>query len=480
MTKKEFLDAMGGIDGKLIESVLDVERVENGDISIEEPMVLSQSKRPSIFKFVIGGAAGVALIFGIAVFVRSFNGITTLPNESDQSSESSYNSDSSVSSDDSLQSESSDNSSDIDIIDEEALSNTYLQSDDLPGYDLPFVSGEVTCEPVLAVRPNDSYLNIYDLYTSDTGLVICTHDASMNEHYFWVDRDGNELDHIVFDHEEMGDVIPDRDYPEGGAFRVPLEDGGNEIRFYQNGKLQKTVKLPYGHRSRLSDDKTKYLYINDEMDKLTLFDVEAEIDAASRTVADFGLDSPWTVQLVNVITPKLAAVTLIYVDEPHGFSGDEEVRTFLIGLPTLDIIQRLPDGAKLTALDNENFVMTKRDSKEIVRAVLENGELIEKERITSISPSSDAAKYFGYGNILLSPNKKVMLIREWEGSILRCRALSTDTMELLWEARLRGEDWLPTGFYTSAVITDDAEFYVLGMSTAGIEDKPLYRVSAKK
>lgn len=482
MTKREFLDAMGGIDSKLIESTLDDERLENKEISVEEPMVLSQSKRPSIFKYVIGGAAGIALVFGIAIFVRNFNNLTTsLPNETDQSAESSYSSDStdsSVSSDESSRSESFDDSS-ADVDYEEMLSNARLRYDNLSDFDLPYVSGDVTCETVLAARAEYEHVDVSELYATDRGLVISVFDHHLNKHYFSVDRDGNELDHAAYEYYLMNDNIPEFDYPEGDAFTFPLIDSGYELRFYQNGKLQKAVKLPSASRSSLSEDKTKYLYINDERDTLTLFDVDAEIDVATRTVESFGLDAPWTIQLVNMLTPKLAAVTLIYVDAPHGFSGEEEVRTFLISLPTLDVVQRLPDGATLRALDDNTFIMTKRDSREIVRAVLENGELIEKERISAISQGSDAAQYYNTGNILLSPNKKVMLIREWDGGDLRCRAFSTDNMQLLWEARLRGEDWLPTGFYTSAAITDDAEFYIFGDSLISKDDKPLYRISAK-
>lgn len=76
MTKDEFLDIMGEIDGKLIESALDISRMETVEIPYE---------RPPVLRYILGAAACVAAVFVTALAVRYFNGIAPLPSNTSES-----------------------------------------------------------------------------------------------------------------------------------------------------------------------------------------------------------------------------------------------------------------------------------------------------------------------------------------------------------------------------------------------------------
>lgn len=75
MTKDEFLDIMGEIDGKLIESTLDISRMETVEIPYE---------RPPVFRYILGAAACVA-VFVTVLAVRFFNGIAPPPSNTSES-----------------------------------------------------------------------------------------------------------------------------------------------------------------------------------------------------------------------------------------------------------------------------------------------------------------------------------------------------------------------------------------------------------
>lgn len=72
MTRDEFLDIMGGIDEKLIGSTLEVTRAE---------VIKPQRVRPSVWRYVMGAAACVAIL--VTVFAVGFlKGIPTQPDDS--------------------------------------------------------------------------------------------------------------------------------------------------------------------------------------------------------------------------------------------------------------------------------------------------------------------------------------------------------------------------------------------------------------
>lgn len=98
MTKDEFLDFMGEIDGKLIESALDISRMETVELPYE---------RPPVLRYIYGAAACLAA-FVTVLAVRFFNGISPLPSGGSESCFSSESSNAAESSSDS--SDSSDSS----------------------------------------------------------------------------------------------------------------------------------------------------------------------------------------------------------------------------------------------------------------------------------------------------------------------------------------------------------------------------------
>ncbi len=83
MTKDEFLDIMGGIDGGLIESVLDIPRMETVEMT---------RSRPNIFGYIACAAACAAAVLATALFVNYFNGIMPQPADGSENSFSSENS----------------------------------------------------------------------------------------------------------------------------------------------------------------------------------------------------------------------------------------------------------------------------------------------------------------------------------------------------------------------------------------------------
>ena len=76
MTRNEFLDIMGEIDGKLIESTLDISRMETVELPYE---------RPPVLRYILGAAACVAALFVTALAVKHFNGITPQPFDTSES-----------------------------------------------------------------------------------------------------------------------------------------------------------------------------------------------------------------------------------------------------------------------------------------------------------------------------------------------------------------------------------------------------------
>ncbi len=373
------------------------------------------------------------------------------------------------------------------VQDETVLAQIGLEKDDLSALDIQYATMGLECKALFAVPAPARGIDI-----TETGFVISlshnpgTPDVSYT-HYLWFDRDGNELDHVGFDLNAADGRIPDRDYPEKGFFETTsINDGISRALYFRNGTLQKTVQLPKCRRSDFSPDDLKYLCIDEERKNLILYDFETESAAAVLPVGEFGYDGAWVLDFVRVVTPGLATVTLLEFDENTAseYHGEENLRTYLLEFPTLKILQQLPDGAELTALDDGNFLVTKQADKirRVSRAKLEGGKLVETETDFTINETS---QFFDRANIILSPDKKVALLRDWidNQTTLRCRAVSTDDMQLLWECRVPGiSNGLITGGYTLAAITDDAVLYMFG-SDGFVDDngkRPLYRIGVAK
>lgn len=467
MRPEDFFEIIDGIDDDII---LDIP-----ELSAEKPTDIIRSKGTPFWTIALSAAClFCVLAVGIFVAVKLHNAqpIDSGSDSSDTSSgESSDGSDSSIS-------ETSDQNSNI--IDDDILSEIRLEKSDMPALDFLSSTDGLECKTLFNIRQYNGDSMFGRLYLTETGPVILVSSIGY-DHYFWTDRDGNELDHVAIDFDNGREEIPDRDYPEKGIFH---EDGS--VLYYRNGKLQKTVRLPECRRADFTPDQLQYLYIDPERNKLTLYDLETESDIKSVSLEDLGYAEPWVMEFVNVVTPKLATVTLLEYSEATEYHGGENLRTFLLELPTLNVVQQLPDDTKLIALDDENFLMIKREKREtknyrVSHAKLEDGEPTETE--TNFRVSNMTAYNNAMGScIIMSPDKKVALLREWETNneygdgYMICRAVATDTMQLLWECRLAGGDTIPTGFFTSAVITDDAKLYLIG-DTLGMQDyKPMYYI----
>lgn len=390
--------------------------------------------------------------------------------------------------------ENSDPAQNVDVQDEAVLKQVSLKRDVLAALDIKDATEGLECEALFGVPSrNDGNILIDGLDITETGFVISLSYYSPGsmpspesyDHYLWFDRGGNELDHVGFDLYGANAQIPDRDYPNNGFFTASsVLEGIVKALYFQNGTLQKTVQLPRCRRADFSPDHLKYLCIDMDRKNLILYDFETETAATVLPVEEFGYDDAWVLDFVRVVTPELATVTLLELDENTAseYHGDENLRTYLLELPTLKILQQLPDGAELTALDGGNFLMTKQTDKirRVSHAKLEDGKLVETETDFTINETS---QFFDRSNIILSPDKKVVLLRDWLHNDMRCRAVSVEDMQLLWECDIPGEsNGLISGGYTSAAITDDAVFYMFGEDHP-VElygNYPLYRIGMNK
>ncbi len=362
------------------------------------------------------------------------------------------------------------------VMDDAILDRIRLVKDPLSQLDLLKATEGLECKTVLAVQSSAGDHSIGGIYIIETGLAMWMSDYP-NYHYFWIDRDGNELDHVGFDFVDRKDRIPDRDYPGTGIFN-PSSTYGSGLYYYQNGRLKKNVTLPQCHRSDLIQENSQYLYIDPERENLTLYDIEKESAIKTLSAESFGLGNSWVIDFVHAVTPNLATVTLLEYDENNAieYNGSQNFRTFLLELPTLRTVQKLPDGTELIALDDNNFIMTEQEGKiRIVSlAKLDGEKLTETKTDLTIS---EVSQFFNSANIILSPNKKVALLRDWVndgGSYLRCRAISTDSMQVLWEFRASSESGILLG-YPPAAITDDAVLYMFN-EPGDNSDRLLYRV----
>lgn len=370
------------------------------------------------------------------------------------------------------------------VTDKNILDQVTLIKDGLPEFKPLYTTAGLNCKTLLGIRQSDGAPSVNSVYVTKTGAAIWLSDYP-NYHYVWIDADGNELDRVGFNFADKKDTIPDRDYPGTGIFN-PSSTYGSGLYYYQNGKLQKNVTLPKCHRADLIQENSQYLYIAPERENLTLYDLEKESAIKTLSAESFGLEgNSWVIDFVHVVTPNLATVTLLEYDTVKAgeYIGSENFCTFLLELPTLETVQKLPDATELTALDDNNFIMTKREGK--IRAVslakLDGDKLTETKTDLTIN---EVSQFFNSANIILSPNKKVALLRDWVnengkgGSSLRCRAVSTDTMQVLWELRASSESGISAG-YPPAAITDGAVLYMFS-APADSSDRLLYQCGVRK
>ncbi len=364
------------------------------------------------------------------------------------------------------------------VMDKDILSEVTLIKDGLPEFEPLYATDGVNCKTLLGIPNSDGGAAVYG---TKTGVAIRLSQYP-NYHYIWIDADGKELDRAVFNFVDENYSTPDRDYP-GTEIFVPSWAYGSSVYYYRDNKLQKNVALPKCHRADLIHENSQYLYIASDRESLTLYDLEKESAIKTIFAKSFGLGDSWVIDFVHAVTPDLATVTLLEFDPDKAgeYTGNENFRTFLLELPTLETVQKLPDATELTALDDNNFIMTKKEGK--IRTV--SLAKLDGEKLTEIKTDftiSEVSQFFNSSNIVLSPNKKVALLRDWVnekpklGSSMRCRAVSTNTMKVLWEVHASSESGISIG-YPSAVVTDDAVLYMFNSPTDG-SDRLLYRVSA--
>lgn len=473
MRSEELFEIIDGIDDDIILDVPEADVQRPIEIVVEN----SGGRRISFLKLALS-AACLVCVLAVGTFaavklrdvLRTESGSSD-PVISDDSSDSSSDSNSSDSSDP----QTSEPERDDYILDEKILNEMSLSKDELPELKLSGDTGGLEYTTLAAIRTPNGDPSVGGLCLTGTGPAIRLSEYP-NYHYFWLDNDGNELDHVGFNFYDQRGRIPDINYPGSDVFI-----SGGEVLYYSGGKLQKTVQLPQSHRGSISSDNSLYLYISPERNKLTLYDLELNAAIRELSVNDLGLSEPWVFDFVNTVTPKLATVTLLEYNENMAseYRGDENFRTFLLELPTLNVIQQLPDGTELTAIDDQLFIVTKQEGtvRRVSYAHLNSGKLVEMDTVHLLNEKSP---FFASGNIVLSPDKKTILLLDWADSYMRCRAVAlADNLPLLWEAHIPGENGFMSISHPYAAITDDAVMYIIGESWDN-GDKYLYRIGAKE
>lgn len=460
MTKSEFIDIMGEIDNRLIESVLDIETPYEDFFLSDRPQVMYTSgKRHSALKYAICAAACLAVVFGITLLMQHINKMQTAPpyESADPSADSLDKSGSYSESSDSTKYE---------------IQNTIkFEQDGLITPTIINSIGDVECKPLLRLTSDKNDASILRIFTKDDGFVIFT-ECSGNPRLFNFDRDGNShgIGSLTWDMKING--IMYNLYSDSRFFFVTE----TYDKFASVFNSYKMTDLPECHSGEPLFDEMKYLYIDKDRENLILYNIETNYNTASVSATYFNLGTVWILDRVNAVSPGLATVTLIksYGSGDSVNIGNEEYRTFLLELPTMKVIGQLPVNSEVIALDEENFLIaTKENSSfKISRAVLQDGKLVE-------SGTDPVTKNY-HPNIVLSPNKKIMLIREWMqddnfNDYMKCTAISTDDMQTIWEIGLEDSE-LKAGSYEPAAITDDAVLYLSGQ---GRENMPLYRIAPK-
>lgn len=481
MTKKEFIDIMGGIDKKLIESTLDIETPYEEFFTNERPQkVYVPRKNNGALKFSICAAACLAVVVGVTLILKNVNKTPVTPplTTLDSSDEILVSSD--ISSDSSSDSETfseSDPITSTTISDPGDMNELYIDREDLRDPTVISSTSSLECKTLFYLREAGEYGSpgLRNIFVRGDGIcVLVKSSLTDNDHLFMLDKDGSAsgVRHLRFDGSTY-DLSKDLRVNDNRVFTA----SHNFSEFGFNGaKTREMLSDLPDHKSSIQGfdimtDECLYLYIDPEREKLTLYNMETKTDIASILASDFDLGDSWVIDLVNVVSPELATVTLLNYDpnKASGYTGNENFRTYLVELPTLNIIQQLADDTEIMALDDENFLVAERalSGRRIYRAALENGKLFE------------TGEYFvncDYNaNVLLSPNKKVAVIRENTGAYnMRCTAVYADTLEQIWSIEF-SDDFI-TGFTKPAAVTDDAVLYL----SDGIEAQlPVYRISPK-
>lgn len=457
--------------------------------------VVVENRRTSLWKVALSAACLVCVLaVGTFAAVKLHDVLQTEsgssdPLTSDESSSSSSGSDSS---------ETSDQSSDPikEEQDPAILAQIRLEKNDLQKPEILNATEGLECDALFAVRGLNPNIWINDFCLTETGLSISMY--GYYNHFFRTDRNGNELDHVAFSIFEKDPKIPDRDYPGTGLFDFSL---GEMVWYSPNGNFQDPKVLPeYSRYLEFNSDLSQFLYIDGRDSGIGLYDIGLQSDIASLSAENIGFDyNSWI--KIHMLTPKLAAVTMFQDnqrpdDPPDKDYSDTPARTFLLELPTLTVIQQLPDNADIIALNDDNFLIAKLEGgiRRITRARFADGRLTETETETGLSVNCEKEsvfeKYTQY--YVLSPDKKVLLLRDYDCedpkvpsfSRTTFRAFSTDDMQLLWEFELPPGYERPMGAYTPAVISDDAQLYLFvetrdSSGKVYIGDVFLYRVRMK-
>ncbi len=389
------------------------------------------------------------------------------------------------------------------VQDEAILSQISLEKNVIPDIvrmpQIKYASDNLECKELFRFRSPQFNTVIDGINITETGFVISLSYNPVTPyipytHYLWFDRDGKELDHVAFDLNAADVRIPDRDYPENGFFITPFQSEIRKALYFQNGTLRKAVQLPQCYRSdysSFSSDKSQFLCIDGKQKNLILYDFKNDTAAMVLPVEKFGYDDPWRFEFVRIVTPELATVTLLEYDEKvmYEYHGVDKLRrhTYLLEFPTLNILQQLPDGSELTSLGDGNFLMTKqydKNSRSVFRAKLENGKIVDMEE-TGHRFKNEPSQFHDRSNIILSPNKKVVLFRYWEDGdndhYMTCYAASTDDMRQLWQCDVSlNTDGIDRISYMPAAITDDAVLYQFHFGYDNGEYYSVYRFGVNK
>lgn len=488
MTTKEFIDIMGCIDKRLIESTLDLETPYEELLTNDRPQkVYVSRKKNGALLFSVCAAACLAVVVGVTLILNKVNKTPVTPpfDVSDSSDAISASSDASsdISSENSSDSSSdqsggSGTSAESDPITSTAISDPgdtgelYIDREDLRDPTVISSTSGLECKTLFYLRAPGEYgsPSIRNIFVNRDGIFVLASDGQIgNDYLFDLDKDGNGYRHFKYDGSIYG-YSKDLSVNDNSLFTTT--HNFNEFGFYDAKTREMLSDLPSCYRADLLLDEKKYLYIDPERRDLVLYNIETKNNTASIAAVDFILGTDWVIDSVNAVSPELATVRLMKYDPDNasGYTGNEDFRTYLLELSTLKVIQQLSDDAEVMALDEGNFLVAERvqiehrNGRRVYRAKLENGNLVK------------TGEYYvncEYGaNVLLSPNKKIAVIRENTGAYnMRCTAVYADTLERIWSIEFSDE--YITGFTMSAAVTDDAVLYL----TDGIEGRiPVYRI----
>lgn len=478
MTKKEFIDIMGEIDKKLIESTLDIETPYEELFLNERPQqVYVPKKDHGALKFSVCAAACLAAVVGAALIIKNVNKTPVTP-PFDMSDSSDPISASSGDTSDVSSEVSSGSSSETVFVTSEIIpdpgdpNDLYIDRDNLHDPTILNSTNGLECKTLLYLRSPAAKASISGIYVNESEPCILAK-SSDRAYFFDLSKDGSSKGRDLRYSSTLDHLIKNNAYSDNTVFSSTKNY--EEFEFYDTETLQMISGLRTCHCADILPDEKKYLYIDRERGNLILYNMATDYNTTARTASSFTLGTAWVLDNVNAVSPELATVRLLKRDPDNAseYTGNEEFRTFLLDLRTLDIIQKLPDDSEVMALDNENFLVAERISKgltnerRIYRAKLRDGVLVDM---------GEDPIYCEYSaDVLMSPNKKVAVIRETQNGKIHCTAVSTDDLSTIWEIRFSDEGFI-TGLARPAAVTDDAVLYI----SDGLDTRlPVYRIGFK-